>query len=686
LFTVLPLELAAKSYLFLHLLGAGLGTYALARTLRMNVPGALMAAIAYEFSGFTFERNVCCFAYTGIMLWLPLALLCSERAIRTTIWLYRGLWCGLAGVAVSQVLAAWLGQGAYYALLALGGYIGYRSLVAPPEYSRAARQRVITALACGLGVLLFGFGLAAAGLLPRLEYNALSNLAAGYPGSQAAVHSGWPLRSWYNLVYRLQWYAGIVPLVLALLAPFLARNRHAVPYWLALAAGTLVLTGQGPTPLHSLVYLLPQFRNLHPHDPERIIMIFYLPVGLLAGATVTRLSEQRLRLPTWAALVPFAVVVPVLYGYNLLSWRTCLALALAGVGLALYTLRLRRPYLVSGLLLLVTFVDLLSVGHVAVWKGWGEFRKVDLQAYYQPQGSGEYLLLRHKDGNFRYFGYNPKIRRLFPRDRSIPPTGIPYRYQWSQTAVAALLVNNRALVLGLEDAQGYDPIHVARFDQFMRALNGQAQEYRGSYVFENGLTSPLLPLLNARYIVSPTNNPRGQADLSYLTNHYRTVYVDPFVRVLYVPNALPRAWLVHDAVKGDLSLLASGKVDPARTVVLEQDPPLLGAATAGDSVMVSRYSPQEIQLEVRAGSDAMLALSEVYYPIWRAYVDGQRTEVYAADHAFRAVKVPQGRHTVVMRYESDSQRNGLLVTVTFCVLVAVLGAIALSRVDMRRWK
>src|SRR5215213_236599 len=47
LFTILPVSTAAGSYLFIHLLLAGLFTYALARVLGINVAGALLASVAY---------------------------------------------------------------------------------------------------------------------------------------------------------------------------------------------------------------------------------------------------------------------------------------------------------------------------------------------------------------------------------------------------------------------------------------------------------------------------------------------------------------------------------------------------------------------------------------------------------------------------------------------------------------
>jgi hypothetical protein len=94
LFTLLPVSAAANGFLYVHLLLAGLFTYALARALRMNLAGALLAAVAYEFNVFLYWRNLCCSPYASVMAWLPLALLGVELAVRSARWPQRGLWFG----------------------------------------------------------------------------------------------------------------------------------------------------------------------------------------------------------------------------------------------------------------------------------------------------------------------------------------------------------------------------------------------------------------------------------------------------------------------------------------------------------------------------------------------------------------------------------------------------------------
>src|ERR687885_857877 len=307
LFTLLPLVAAVKGFMFLHLLLAGLFTYALARALRIGIPGAFLAAIAYEYSGLFYLDNACCFQYTGVMAWLPLAMLGAEMAIRrSSSWLLRGMWWGISGLAISQTLAAWFGQGSYYALLAVGGYIAYRTLLSPPPLSEirggGVRGRVGWLLVHGAGELVFGLAMGAFGVLPRLEYNALSNLAGGYPAEVLSDQSGWSVGDWALLLDPGPWYAGLIVLAFALVAPLIALKRFAVPYFGALALGALILTSRGPTPLHSALYLLPYFERLHPHRPDRVILVFYLCAALLAGAALSGLKERLDNKPSLLAL------------------------------------------------------------------------------------------------------------------------------------------------------------------------------------------------------------------------------------------------------------------------------------------------------------------------------------------------------------------------------------------------
>jgi hypothetical protein len=237
---------------------------------------------------------------------------------------------------------------------------------------------------------------------------------------------------------------------------------------------------------------------------------------------------------------------------------------------------------------------------------------------------------------------------------------MPYTLRWIDPSISALQVNNRALLTGLEDIQGYNPVHVARYDAFISALNGQPQNYHHADVFESGFDSPLLDLLNVRYVVLPAA-PASDEVLPRYGRPLQLVYSDVSVRIFENPNAMSRARLVHAA---SADSLGTTDVDLRTTALLEgRAPPLAQPQdAAAESVRLVEYAPDHVRFAVRASAAALLVASEVAYPAWNTYVDGQRVETYVVDGALRGVAVPAGDHVVEMRFESFALQVGLLLT------------------------
>jgi len=691
LFAILPVSTAAGSYLFVQLLLAGIFTYALARVLGINVVGALLAAVAYEFNGFMYWRNVCCSPYAGVMTWLPLAVLGAELAIRSSRWLDRGLWWGVGGLALSQVLAAWPGQGSYYALLALGSYIAYRTLLFPPGNVHGILGRALGLLLHGGGVLLFGIGLAAAGILPRLEYQTLSSLADGYASIEGvrAAWGGWTSEDWKRLLVPGLVYPGLTTLALALAAPLVARGRHATPYFVVLVVCTLILAGKDVTPLHRVLYhLLPGFEWIHPHGPARIKVILYLGFAILAGATLSRLGERGRSAGILVAVPVLTSLLLIIFGMSggvedLLSTglgitipaASLLALVAANVCAVVYALSPSWRRIAAFLMVLVVYVDLSAAGRATIadyeTADLGkELVKIDLARYYEPTGAAKFLRSETEDAPVRYFGFGPH-----PHGEK---RSFHYNNWFTERDTTALLASNLGTSSGLQSIQGYSAVHIARYDEYVEVLNGRSQGYHNTDVVPQGLDSPLLDLLNVRYIVVPAVAQPEQSVLRVLKDTHPIVYSDDRVDVLETRDALPRVWIVHAAKPvaqtETLKLLNSGEVDPRQTALLEEPPPDLASPDnpSADRAVVKTYEADRIRLESATGASGLLVLSEAYYPAWKAYVDGRPVPLYVADHVLRAVPVPAGEHTVELRYESSPLRFGLAVSlISYLVLIAL---------------
>lgn len=526
-FTLLPLVVAAKVYLVFHLLLAGLSSYALSRSLGMGMPGALLAATAYEFSGYLYVRNTCCFAYASVVAWLPLAILGAELAIRSRAWLQRGLWWGLCGLAISQILASWLGQGSAYALLALGGYVVYRTLLFPPENVRGLKGRTSALALHGGAVLLVGFALAAAGLLPRLEYNALSNLAGGYPNPEPG--DGLPVENWPRVFMVNGFvYAGVVTSALALAAPLIAGKKFAAPYFAVLCLAALELSRPEQTWLHSLLYNLPAMQQIHPHAPERVMVVFYLGAALLAGSALTVLLQRGREAPHLAALPALAalflatrptqnedleaVELPLIDGVTMPPDQFYAVASAVTLAAAVALLPRRAPrYIAAGLLVLVTFNELVVSGLDTMERhtetvGLGHMDKISLSSYYESTGATRFLQSAGEEPS-RYIGYWPEFDDEFRE--------VSYNYRFMQPGVRALEAENRAILRdGLQSVHGYNALHLDRYEEYINAANDFPQRYHNLDIYSAALETPLLDLLNVRHIVVPAGeDPKGVEEL-----------------------------------------------------------------------------------------------------------------------------------------------------------------------------
>lgn len=141
--------------------------------------------------------------------------------------------------------------------------------------------------------------------------------------------------------------------------------------------------------------------------------------------------------------------------------------------------------------------------------------------------------------------------------------------------------------------------------------------------------------------------------------------------------ALPRALLVPKATvvqnpSDALEVLLRDGFDPRRKVVLEGPgaPATQGYEKDIGEVVLSSRSSNRVRLEVRATSYGFLLLNELSYPGWNAYVDGQRTRVWRANYLFRAIEISPGDHEVEFRFEPDSLKLGLALSLPTLALLS----------------
>ena len=83
-------------------------------------------------------------------------------------------------------------------------------------------------------------------------------------------------------------------------------------------------------------------------------------------------------------------------------------------------------------------------------------------------------------------------------------------------------------------------------------------------------------------------------------------------------------------------------------------------------VDVLSYSANEWAVRVESPGEALLVNTDTNYPGWEAAIDGHPARIYTADVAFRAIRLPPGKHEVRMHLRaanfvlvSRAQRSGI---------------------------
>jgi hypothetical protein len=157
-------------------------------------------------------------------------------------------------------------------------------------------------------------------------------------------------------------------------------------------------------------------------------------------------------------------------------------------------------------------------------------------------------------------------------------------------------------------------------------------------------------------------------------------------------SALPRFRIVHDVipVEGerqafetlrhllDDSSLAVAPEWARRSVIegISHDEALLARAEPDPSPesvrRLAEPDPQTIVLGANLDRPGFVLVADTFYPGWTATVDDVPTAIHPANLLFRAVALPAGKHTIVMKYESPWLRIGGGLTLIGLLLAAAL--------------
>jgi len=230
-------------------------------------------------------------------------------------------------------------------------------------------------------------------------------------------------------------------------------------------------------------------------------------------------------------------------------------------------------------------------------------------------------------------------------------------------------------------AGGNDPFALVRFMQVRLSFTGG--ERWGRYYEVRDLESPVLDLLNVRYVLSRASLDQARLDAAGFTRLAQLPGRDVYEN----PEAKPRFFLVDRLrgvadMKAALAVIREPGFDPARVAAVEG---LRDQELASGDATVILYRPGRVVIETSAEGPAFLATSETHYPGWKALVDGRPRPIVMTNAAFRGVTVPEGRHRIEMRFEPSILWYGAAVTAVGWLLVLSLAAFGDNRRKRTSW-
>lgn len=100
----------------------------------------------------------------------------------------------------------------------------------------------------------------------------------------------------------------------------------------------------------------------------------------------------------------------------------------------------------------------------------------------------------------------------------------------------------------------------------------------------------------------------------------------------------------------------------------------------GDTIYETTYAPNRLTFHYRTGKERIAVFSEVFFPWgWKAQVDGRELPIGRVNYVLRAMRLPQGVHSIEMTFDPESiHATNTLSIISLCLIgIICCGALGL---------
>ena len=183
---------------------------------------------------------------------------------------------------------------------------------------------------------------------------------------------------------------------------------------------------------------------------------------------------------------------------------------------------------------------------------------------------------------------------------------------------------------------------------------------------------PYCRLLGVKFVITPSDIRLPSLRLLY----------EAEVNVFEIPSFLPRVFIAHQAEWVASSQQALDKFKSlgdamANKVILEKAIPReytenKAPPTSRSSSHIEQYTSNRVVIRTSSAQPGILVLTDVFYPGWDAYIDGEPAEILKVDGVVRGILIEEGPHTVVFQYLPATFLEGLILALVSAAFALTL--------------
>lgn len=647
-----------------HIFFAGITMFLFARHKDFSREASFFAAVSYMLCGF-FVTHIIHSLMLYILAWMPLIILFIEKGIKDEQLHY----LIIAGCILGITILAGHPQITFYEFLFLGSYCIYL-------WFTTSERKPLQLFSIAL-IFVIATGIALIQLLPTAELGnhssrvdwtfeqasegslsfsqLLTFIIPKLFGAWSAPESTAPRfwlpgpKSGYYTYWDTCFYTGIAVFLFALFQFRNLKKNHFVRFSLIWGIISLSIALGSFFFVYKILFLyIPGFDRFR--SPARILFTWNFLLPILAAATFDQLKNK---VAFEKIIKPLLISIGVCAGIGILVaagflkniWSVFLSheetakfTSMQGIVLLINLLFLTLPLILAWknkitmqqtrfILIAVLIIDMFIFGlnhHITT--------KLNAPRFFNE--ARDLATALKKECEKEIFRANT---RQFSLD-NVSPLG-------KQTGLM-LMKRNQGMIDKIQIQEGYNPLNLLRH---LPPSKGQPHFDR------------LLDLLNIKYYVNPDY--KNQSTPLILFNRDKL----PRAKMFYQYKLFNNDSLVKE-------YMLNNNFDYRNILLLSEKPSLAITHGAGEmpthTIKISKYDINEIELQVSTNENGFLWMSEIWYPAWKAYIDGKETKVLCADYSFRAVEIPKGEHKVRFIYQSSFFKWGALLTL-FTLLFSI---------------